>query len=116
MFCIILVIELAGIIVFKELGVFFDGNVQGYSFGSPGKYKPTKQAVWCTKNLHGTVWNSGSLNYNELPNILPSDVKGEYFVERLEKKKTLGSLTGKELENLEDHGCPKVQDLVYEET
>ena len=43
--CIVLDIELADKSVFKELGDFFDGNVQGYSFDPPKKYKPTKQAV-----------------------------------------------------------------------
>ena len=60
------------------------------------------------------MWNSGRLNYSELPDILPSDVNGEYFAVGTEKGKVLGSLMGKEVENLEDHGCPKVQDLVDE--
>ena len=77
-------------------------------------YKPTKQAVWCTENLPGSVWNSGRLHYGELPNIFPSDVTGDYFANATEKCKILGSLMGKELENLEDHGCPKFRDLVDE--
>ena len=76
---IVLDIELADINVFKELVVFIDGNVQGYSFGPPRKYKPTKQAVWCTKSLHGIVRNSGRLNCSKLPNILPGDVNDEYY-------------------------------------
>ena len=50
MFCIVLFFELAGRNVIKELGVFTDCNVQGYSFCPPKK--PTKQAFWCTRNLH----------------------------------------------------------------
>ena len=41
------------------------------------KYKPAKQAFWCTRNSHGFVWNSGSLKYNELQNIL--DLEAGYY-------------------------------------
>ena len=57
--CIVLDIELADQNVFKDLRICIDGKVQGYSFRHPKKYKPTKPAFWCTRNLHGIVWNSG---------------------------------------------------------
>ena len=66
--------------------------------------------------LHRIVWNSGRLDYRELPNNHPSDVKGENFAKAIENCTILGSLIGKEVENVEDHGCPKVKDLVDEET
>ena len=81
--------------VFKGLGVFIDGIVQGYSFCPPKKYKPTKKAVWCIRNLNGIVWNSGRLYYSRFPNILPRDVKGEHFAKRTEKFKLLASLMDK---------------------
>ena len=49
--CNVLDIELADINVIEDLGVFIHGNVQGLSFCFPKNYKPTKQAVCCTKNL-----------------------------------------------------------------
>ena len=55
------------------------------------------------------------LNYSEFSNILHRAVKGEYFAKGTEKSKILGNLKNKEVENLEDHGCPKVRDLVDEE-
>ena len=58
--------------------------------------------------------NSGRLHYSELPNILPSDVKGENFGKGTKRCKILGNLLDKEVEKLDDHGCPKVQDLVDE--
>ena len=76
MSCILLDTELADKGVFKELGVFVDGKVQGYSFRPPKKFKPKKQAFWCTRNLHRIVWNPGCLDYSELSNILPRAVKG----------------------------------------
>ena len=96
--------------------VFFDGKVQGHSFLPPKKYKPTKQAFWCTRNLHGIVWNSRRLDYSELSNILPRAVKGEYFAKGTEKCEVIGNVMEREVENLEDHGCPNDQDLVDEES
>ena len=101
--------------IIKELGVFADGKVQGYSFRHPKKYKPTKQIFWCTKNLYGIVWNSGRLDYSELSNILPRAVRGENFGKGTEECKIVGKLLDKEVENSEDHGCPKVQDLIDRE-
>ena len=111
---IVLDIELADKNVTKELGVFIDGKVQGYSFRPPKKFKTTKQAFWCTRNLQGNVWNSGRLDYSELSNILPGAVKRQYFAKGTEKCKILRNLLDKEVENWQDYGCPKVQDLVDE--
>ena len=100
----------------ENLRVFIDGIVQGYSFRSPKKYKPTKQPVWCTKNLHGKLWNTRPFDYSDLPNILPSDVLGEFIAKGTEKRRILPSLRVTEVENLDDQDCPKVQDLVVEGT
>ena len=115
MSCIVLDIQLADKNVIKELGVFIDSKVQGYSFRPPKKYKPTRQAFWCTRNLQGIVSNSGHLDYIELSNILPRVVKGEYFAEVTDNCNIFGNFLDKEVENLEDYGCPKVDDLVNEE-
>ena len=40
---------------------------------------------------------------------------GEYFAEGTEKWKIFGNLMDKEVENLQDHGCPKFHDPVDEE-
>ena len=37
----------------KELGIFKDGIVLEYSFLAPKVHKPTFQAKWNTKNMHG---------------------------------------------------------------
>ena len=115
MFCVALDIELADRNVFRELGVFNSDKVQGYSFRPPKKYKPTKRAFWCTRNLLGIVWNSGRLDFSELSNILSRAVKGKYFSVGTEKCKILGNILDSGLENFEDQGCPEVQDLVVEE-
>ena len=115
MSCIVLDTELPDKNIIKEFGVFIDGEVQGCSFRPPKKYKPTKQTYWCTKNLHGNVWSSGRLDNSELSKNLPRAAICEYFAKGIEKRKLLGNLLKKEVKNLEDHGCPEVQDLVDEE-
>ena len=96
----------------RQLGVFNDVNVHGDSFRSPKRYKHTKQAFWCVRNLHGIVWNKGCLDYNEVQNVLPKDVKVGYFSKGKEKFKLLRNFTNEEVEELDDHGCPKIQELV----
>ena len=54
----------------KELGVYKDGQTEGYSFLPPKKFKPTSQPFWCTQHLHGINWSSGYEKYTELEKIL----------------------------------------------
>ena len=111
MSCILLDFDLTDINIIQVLGAFFDGEVQGYSFCPPKKYKPTKQAFRSTKNTHGIVWNSECLHYSELPNILPSKANATNSGKGTEKCKKLGKLVGKEVRNMEEHGCPKTRFL-----
>ena len=77
--------------------------------------KPTKEAAWCTRNFHGSFWNSERLDYSELRNILSRDIKGDIFAKGTEKCTIHPSSIYNTLENLDDHGCPKFQDLIDEE-
>ena len=79
MSCNVLDIELEDKIVIKELGEFFMANFKDTRFVLQKKNQPTKQASWCTRNLHGIVWNSGRWDYSELSSILPRAVKGQNF-------------------------------------
>ena len=79
MSCIVLNNELADRNVIWDLGVVFIGKLHGHLFRRPKKHKPTKKAFWCTGNLRGIVRNKGCLDYNEILNILPRDVKSECF-------------------------------------
>ena len=105
MSCIVLDIELADKNNNNELGVFIDGKVHGNSLRPPKKCK-------LTKKLQGIVWISGRLDYSGLSDILPRAEKGEYFAKGTEQSKILANLLDKEVESLEDHGFPKVQDLL----
>ena len=106
MSCIVLDIELTEKNVIKELGLFIDGSVQGFSFCPPKTFKPNKQTTWNTKHLHGIAWSSGKLDYEKLFAVF-YDIKvmnAEVFAEGLEKCRLLTSLLGQKVENLDDYG------------
>ena len=63
MSCILLDIELTEKNIIKELGLFIDGSVQGFSLCPPKTFKPNKQTTWNTRHLHGIAWSSGKLDY-----------------------------------------------------
>ena len=110
--CIVLDFEPADRNAFKKMWVFLDGNVLGYSFCLPKNEKPTKQVFWCTENLHRSVWNSACLDHSELANNLLKDLKVKNFAKRTEKCEINGNLLHKKMGNIDDHGCPKLSDLV----
>ena len=111
---IVLDIELTETNIKKELGLFIDGSLQGFSFCPPKTFKPNKQTSWTTKRLHGIAWSSGKLDYEKLFAVF-YDIKvmnAEMFANGLEKCRLLTILLGQNVENLDDYGCPKIQDLV----
>ena len=112
--CTLLDIELTEKNISKELGLFFDGSLQGFSFCPPKTFKPNKQTIWNTSNLHGNAWSSGKLDYEKLFAVF-YDIRvmnAEVFAKGLEKCRLLTNLLGRNVENLDDYACPKNQDLV----
>ena len=57
------------------------------------------------------MWKSECLDYSELPDILSTDVTGDYFAKGTEKSKFLNKLMDKDVENLFDHGSPTIQEF-----
>ena len=111
---IVLDIELTDKNIIKELGLFINGSLQGFSFCPPKTFKPNKQTTWNTSHLHGIAWSSGKLDYEKLFAVF-YDIKAmnaEVFAEGLEKCRLLTNLRGQNVENLDDYGCPKIQELV----
>ena len=114
MSCIVLDIELTDKNIVKELELLIDGFVQGFSFCPPKTFKPNKQTIWNTRHLHGIAWSSGKFEYEKLFAVF-YDIKvrnPEVFAKGLEKCRLLSSLLGQNVENLDEYGCPKIQDLV----
>ena len=111
---IVLDIELTEKNIIKELGLFFDGSLLGFSFCLPKSFKPNKQTSWNTKHLHGIAWSSGKLDYGKLFAVF-YDIKvmnAEVFAEGFEKCRLLTNLLGRNVENLDDYGCPEIQNFV----
>ena len=110
MSCIVLDIDLTEKNLNKELGLFIDGSVQGFSFCPPKTFKTNKQTTWNTRHLHGIAWSSGKLDYEKLFAVC-YDIKvmnAEVFAKRLEKYRLLTSLLGQRVENLDDYCCPSI--------
>ena len=63
---IVLDIDLTEKDIIKELGLYIDGSLQGFSFCPPKTYEPNKQTTWNTRHLHGISWSSGKLDYDKL--------------------------------------------------
>ena len=79
-------IELTEKNIIKELGLFIDGSLQGFSFCPPKTFKAIKQTSWNTKHLHGIAWSSGKLDYDKLFAIFYdiNVMNAEVFARRLE--------------------------------
>ena len=115
---IVLDIELTEKKIIKELGLFIDGSLQGFSFCPPKSFKPNKQTTWNTSHLHGSAWSSGKLDYEKLFAFF-YDIKvmnAEAFAKGFEKCRLLTRLLGQIVEKLDDYDCPKIQDLVKTES
>ena len=52
MFLIVLDIELTEKDIFKNLGHYIDGSLQGFSFCPPKACKPNKQTTWNVSHPH----------------------------------------------------------------
>ena len=111
---IILDLELTERNIINELGFSIDGSLQGFSFCPPTTFKPNKQITWKTSNLHIIAWSSGELDYDYLFAVFYhiKVMSAEVFAKGLEKCRPLTRLLGQKVENLDDYGCPKTQDLV----
>ena len=111
---IVLDIELTEKNIIKELGLFIVGSLQGFSFCPPKTFEPNKQTPWNTKHLHGIAWSSGKLDCENLSAVFYDKevTNAEVFAKGLENSRLLTNFLGQNVENLNDYGCPKIQDPV----
>ena len=109
---IVLDIELTDKNIIKELGLYINGPVQGFSFCPPKTFKPNKQTSWNTSHLYGIARSSGKLDYGKLFAVFYDKklMNAEVFAKGLEKCRLLTNLLGENVEILDDYGCPKIQD------
>ena len=113
---IVLDIELTEKNTIKELRLSFDGSLQGFSFCPPKTFKSNKQTTWNTTHIHESVRSCGKLEHEKLFAVF-YDIKvmnAEVFAKGFETCRLLTRLLGQTVENLDDYGCPKIQDHVGE--
>ena len=97
-------IELTEKNVIKELGLFTDCSVQGFSFCPPKYFKRNKQSTWNTNHLHGIAWIIGKVDYDKLF-AASYDIKviyAEVFAKGLGKCRLLTRLLAQNVERLKD--------------
>ena len=88
---IVLDTELTDKNVYKELGLFIDGSLQGFSFCPTKIFKPNKKTTRNTSHLHGIAWSSKKLYYEKLLAVF-DDIKvmiAEKFAKGLENCRLL---------------------------
>ena len=112
---IVLDIELTEKNVFKQLGLFIDGSLQGFSFCPPKAFKPNKQ-TFNTNQLRGIAWSNGKLEYEKLFDVFYDKkvLNAEVLAKGFEKCRLLTRFLGQNVENLDHYGCPKIQNPVGE--
>ena len=111
---IVIDIELTDKNIIKELGLYIDGSLQGFSFCPPNTFEPNKQTTWNTSHLHGIAWSSGKLVHEKLFAVFYyiKVMNAEVFAKGLEKCRLSTNLLGGKVDYLDDYGCPKIQDFV----
>ena len=111
---IVLDIKLTEKNIMRELGFYIDVSLQRFSFCPPKTCKPNEKTTWNTSHLHGIEWSSGKLDFEKLFAVFYKiKVRNAgMFAKGLEKCRLLTRLLGQNVGNLDDYGCPKVQDLV----
>ena len=92
---IVLDIKLTEKHIVKDLGLFIDWSLQGFSFSPPKTYKPDKQTTWNTSHLR-VAWSSGKLKYDKLFAVFCdiNVMNAEVFPKGLEKCRLLTRLLG----------------------
>ena len=111
---IVLDIELIDKNIIEELRLYKDVSLKGFSVCPPKTFKPNKQTTWNKIHLHGNAWSKGKLDYEKLFAVC-YEVKvmnAEVFAKGLEKCRLLTRLLGQNVANLDENGCPRIQDLV----
>ena len=113
MSCIVLDIVLTDRHIIKELGLFIDVSEQGFSFCPTKAFTPNKQTTCNTSHLHGIAWSSGKQDFGKLFAVF-YDLKvmnAEVFAKELETCRLLTRFLGQNVEDLDDYGCPKIQNV-----
>ena len=107
-----------GVFHIKELGLCTEELTDCLSFKPPNCLTldaDKKECDWITENVHGLEWDYGSYDYSLLKQIFQS-IKlrfayGIFYAKGVDKCRLLSSFLKKEVYNLEEFGCPEVENL-----
>lgn len=109
--------------IVKELAVYVlnSPNIHNvWTFKSPFLFENLNKKKrlchsWVTRNLHGIEWNYGDEDYKNLRYILTKlfQLFTRIYIKGLEKKRFLEYLSGRDILNLEDVNCPKIEHLPH---
>lgn len=106
--------------IVKELSFYAidDGRHNRWTFLPPSSWKKLSSKkrqsyAWVTRNCHLMKWKSGNLPYSQLRRILLSLFASftTIYTKGPEKAKFLKKLSGREILDLNQLGCPKMKDL-----
>ena len=105
--------------IVKEIAVYAD-YLDSVVFQPPYPfqalpYNVQKSYSWLTRNLHGLLWNAGDYPHERLLSFVES-IKLRYpnslfYAKGLEKTSFLSRLFGRDFYDLEDFGCPRIDQL-----
>ena len=103
-------------LIFKELSILsLDGKIsQTYLFEPPANLQQSfRTNTWLTNNHHGLKWSDGNTPYHHVESIF-SEINlkfDKFFVKGVEKRLWLWQYLSKEMENVEERGCPALHKL-----
>ena len=108
-----------GDFIIKELAICSD-NIDIISFKPSIPFESLttserKAYTWTQKNLHGIHYTLGNYEYADLPQIMTSirfrHPRSTFYAKGADKCKFLAKQLNTQVRNLDDLGCPKVEEL-----
>ena len=112
--------------IIKELGIATENYTDIVSFQPPNSFNSLSSSEqrshqWVSKYLHGLAWEKRDYPYSYMHQIVQSIVfrfpLSKFYAKGTEKTETLKKFLEKEVVNLEELLCPKIENLrFYKET
>lgn len=104
--------------IFKELAIVTPYYSACVIFKAPNSFQELsasdkRQNTWLSQNYHKIDWRSGHIPYDQLKSTAGSFTlkNGIYFGKGKQKCSALSTLFGIHFNDLEDFGCPSLDDL-----
>ena len=112
MFCIVLDFEPADKIYIEDSGVLVEGNVHRYSLCPPRKVRTNKTSNFVYENIARNCVEQWLFGLQWASRHSSQRCTGRTVCKTNKKLKILGNSMDKNVENMDDHGCPKIRKFV----